>query len=34
MGFSDSAARDALERYDWDENGALNYLLGMWDDMK
>ncbi len=28
MGFSEDMCRDALQRYDNDENLALNYLLG------
>lgn len=31
MGFSDEQCREALERYDNDENLALNYLLGGWN---
>ena len=28
MGFTDDQCKEALERYDNDENLALNYLLG------
>jgi len=28
MGFSEDQAKEALMKYDWDENYALNYLLG------
>jgi uncharacterized UBP type Zn finger protein len=28
MGFTDEQCKGALERYDYDENLALNYLLG------
>ena len=28
MGFDEETARDALERYNYDENLALNFLLG------
>ena len=28
MGFDEETSREALEKYDWDENLALNYLLG------
>jgi len=28
MGFPEDTCRDALQRYDQDENLALNYLLG------
>jgi len=28
MGFPEDECRKALERYDFDENLALNYLLG------
>lgn len=30
MGFPDDMCREALNRYDNDENLALNYLLGGW----
>lgn len=30
MGFPEDMCREALERYDNDENLALNYLLGGW----
>lgn len=28
MGFSEDQCKEALNRYDYDENLALNYLLG------
>ena len=28
MGFAEDQCKEALERYDFDENLALNYLLG------
>lgn len=28
MGFSEEQCQEALQRYDFDENLALNYLLG------
>ena len=28
MGFPEDMCKDALQRYDYDENLALNYLLG------
>lgn len=28
MGFTEDQCKDALERYDFDENLALNFLLG------
>jgi hypothetical protein len=28
MGFDEDTSKNALERYDFDENLALNYLLG------
>ena len=28
MGFTEDQCKEALERYDYDENLALNYLLG------
>ena len=28
MGFTEDQCKDALQRYDFDENLALNYLLG------
>lgn len=28
MGFEEEVARDALARYDFDENMAINFLLG------
>jgi hypothetical protein len=28
MGFTEDQARDALSKHDWDENAALNALLG------
>jgi len=31
MGFPEDVCTEALERYDGDENLALNYLLGGWD---
>jgi hypothetical protein len=31
MGFSEQDSKEALERYDWDEERALNFLLSMWD---
>lgn len=31
MGFPEDICAEALERYDGDENLALNYLLGGWD---
>ena len=30
MGFPEDMCKEALERYDMDENLALNYLLGGW----
>ena len=30
MGFPEDVCAEALERYDGDENLALNYLLGGW----
>ena len=30
MGFPEDVCKEALERYDGDENLALNYLLGGW----
>ena len=30
MGFPEDVCTEALERYDGDENLALNYLLGGW----
>jgi len=30
MGFPEDICAEALERYDGDENLALNYLLGGW----
>jgi hypothetical protein len=29
MGFSEQDSKEALERYDWDEERALNFLLSM-----
>ena len=31
MGFPEDVCAEALERYDGDENLALNYLLGGWN---
>ena len=28
MGFPEDHCKEALERYDWDEERALNFLLG------
>ena len=28
MGFDQNSCKEALERYDWDEERALNFLLG------
>lgn len=28
MGFPEENCKEALERYDWDEERALNFLLG------
>ena len=33
MGFPEEMCREALERYDMDENLALNFLLGGWSQM-
>lgn len=30
MGFTEDQCKEALARYDYDENLALNYLLGGW----
>lgn len=30
MGFPEDVCKEALERYDGDENLALNFLLGGW----
>ena len=30
MGFPQEHCKEALERYDWDEERALNFLLGAW----
>ena len=30
MGFPEDVCKEAIERYDGDENLALNYLLGGW----
>ena len=29
MGFGTEDCKEALERYDWDEERALNFLLGV-----
>ena len=34
MGFPEDMCRDALQRYDFDENLALNFLLGAWTHIK
>jgi hypothetical protein len=33
MGFPEDVCTEALERYDGDENLALNYLLGGWEEI-
>jgi len=34
MGFPEDVCKEALERYDGDENHALNYLLeGNWENI-